>query len=194
MQLKSQKAKSALYGICIVALIAWAVFRFAAIGAENARDVFNAARYAADVGAPVYAVEMKYQSGVLHEPIAVQNNRALVSASRVDKLDVGQTVGDGKIVSVSRNVDLNTGMHIVRTRGASDGLQYAQFITDGYFVPLYAVRDGAVMLAVDGIATPRSVRILRQDAQTAMIDGVADGDIVILSDVSAGDRVQIKNN
>lgn len=191
LQLKSQKLKSVLYGACGVALCAWVVFRFAAIGAENARAVFNPARHAADVGAPVYAMQVTRSHGVLREPIEIKNNRALVSSVRVGKLQPGQRVGDGEIVSVAQNVDLNTGMHIVRTRGATDGLQYAEFESDGYFVPLYAISNNRVMLDVDGVATPRDVTVLRQDAHTAMLDGLRDGDTVILSHVNAGDKVQV---
>ena len=64
-QLKSQKVKNILYGACVFALCGWCVFRFAAIGAENARMVFNPTRYAADVGAPVYAMTMTRDTGVL---------------------------------------------------------------------------------------------------------------------------------
>ena len=191
LQLKSEKIKNILYGACAVALIGWVVFRFAAIGAENARAVFNPARAAADVGAPVYAMEMMRGVGVLREPIEIKDNRALVSSVRVGKLQPGQRVGDGEIVSVSNNVDLNTGMHIVRTRGATDGLQYAEFESDGYFVPLYAVSNGVVMLDVDGVATPRDVNIVRSDARTALVEGLNDGDVVILSHIGAGDKVQI---
>jgi len=190
-KLKSQQIKNALYGACAIALVGWVVFRFAAIGAENARAVFNPARVAADVGAPVYAMKMSRGTGVLREPIEIKNNRALVSSVRVGKLQSGQRVGAGEIVSVLHDVDLNTGMHIVRTRGATDGLQYAEFETDGYFVPLYAVNNGTVMLDVNGVATPRNVTILRSDAQNALVDGLNDGDVVILSHVDAGGKVQI---
>ena len=193
MQLKSEKIKTAVYGTCLVALIGWVIFRFAAIGAENARAVFNPARYAADVGAPVYAMTVTNETGTLREPIEIKNNRALVSSVRVGKLKPGQRVGDGEIVSVAQNVDLNTGMHIVRTRGAADGLQYAEFDADGYFIPLYAISDGTVMLDIDGTATPRAVNIVRTDAQTALVDGLNDGDVVILSHVDAGAKVQIVN-
>lgn len=191
-KIKSKKFRNIAFGICIFVIIAWVVFRFAAIGAENARAVFNASRNAADVGAPVYVIEMHQTNGVLREPIAIKNNRALVSSARVGKLRAGQPVGDGEITSVSRDIDLNTGMHIVRTRGASDGLQYAEFHADGYFVPLYAVHGSNVMVVENGVAVPRTVSVLRQDAQNAMVDGLNDGDIVILSHVSAGDKVQIK--
>ena len=190
--LKTEKFKRVLYWGLAIVIFGWCVFRFTAIGAENARMVFNPTRYAADVGAPVYAMTMMRDTGVLREPLAIKNNRALVSVSRVGKLASGQRVGDGEIVSVSRDVDLNTGMHIVRTRGVADGLQYAEYETDGYFVPLSAIVNGTVMTDVDGIATPRDVTVLRQDTTTALVDGLRDGDVVILSHVDAGTKVQIK--
>ena len=79
----------------------------------------------------------------------------------------------------------------MRTSGVDDGLQYAEFETVGFFVPLYAVNDGIVMIDDNGIATPRDVKIIRQDADKALVDGLQDGDVVILSKVSAGDKVQI---
>lgn len=191
-KIKTKKFKNIFYGVCVAVLVFWVVFRFAAIGAENARAVFNAARYSADAGAPVYTLTMTKQTGTLREPIAVKNNRALVSSYRVDKLKAGQRVGNGQIVSVSNNIDLNTGMHIVRTRGVSDGLQYAEFETTGYFVPLYALNDDVVMIDDNGVATPRSVKVIRQDAEQALVDGLSDGDIVILSKVDAGDKVQVR--
>ena len=191
-KITSKKFKNITFGICAALLIGWVVFRFTAIGAENARAVFNASRNAVDVGAPVYAITAQRTTGVLREPIEVKSNRALVSTARVDKLAPGQRVGDGEIVSVSRDVDLNTGMHIVRTRGADDGLQYAEFQTEGYFVPLYAISGDTVMLNVDGVATPRDVTIVRQDANNALVDGLRDGDVVILSKIDAGTKVQVK--
>ena len=191
-KIKTKEFKNVMYAVCIAALLGWIVFRFTAIGSENALAVFNQSRYAADVGAPVYAIEMKRESGILREPIEVKNNRALVSSARVGKLRSGQHVGDGKIVSVSKDIDLNTGMHVVQTKNVDDGLQYALYQTDGYFVPLYAINGDTVMISENGIATPRKISIVRQDAQNALIDGLKDGDVVVLSKVDAGAKVQIK--
>ena len=105
--MKTKKFKNVVYWTCAVLLIGWVVFRFAAIGAENSRAVFNTARYSADEGAPVFATSVHKESGVLKEPIAVKNNTALVSTYRIDKLKAGQRVGKGKIISVSKDVDLN---------------------------------------------------------------------------------------
>ncbi|MBO5947015.1 MAG: hypothetical protein J6Q44_02625 [Alphaproteobacteria bacterium] len=191
--LAAKKFKKIAY-IALVALLAgWVIFRFAAVASENSRFVFNASRVAADTGLPVMAIEMSNTTGTLYEPLAVKNNRAYVSGARAKKLRAGQKVGDGKIVSVSSNIDYDTGMYVVRTSGVADGLQMAEFNADGHFVPLYAVTDGTVYVAENGVAVARNIEIARQDSETAYIkSGLNNGDVVILSSVRAGDKVQIK--
>lgn len=191
--MKTKRFKHIVFCALVLLLIGWAVFRFAAVASENARYVFNAARVAADTGAPIEVIEMSRKSGVLYEPLSVQNNRAYVSGARAANLRAGQRVGNGKIVSVSSGLDLDTGMYVVRTSGVADGLQYAEYSANGYFVPLYAIADNSVLVVSDGVATPRAIKIARQDAENAYIaSGLNDGDIVILSTVNAGDKVQIK--
>lgn len=192
-KVSSPKGRRFLYVIGIAVLLGWVVFRFTAIGAEKSLYVFNAARVAADVGAPVEAISVSKREGILKEPIGIKNNRAYVSGARIANLHVGQKVGDGQIISVSKNIDLDSGMHVVKTRGVADGLQYAEFVETGYFVPLYAINNGVVFIAENGVATPRNVNIVRQDSDTALIsEGLQDGDLVILSKVNSGDKVQVK--
>lgn len=189
----TKKFKKVMYIATVAVLVGWVIFRFAAVASENARYVFNAARVSADVGAPIESVVMQRASGTLYEPLAVKNNRAYVSGARASKLRAGQRVGDGKIVSVSSNIDYDTGMYVVRTTGVADGLQFAEFTTTGHFVPLYAITDGLVFVAQDGVAVARSVKIARQDSENAYIaSGLQDGDIVILSTVHAGDKVKVQ--
>ena len=185
------RTRHIVYIVFMAIMLGWVIFRFAMIISENKMDVFNPSRGAAQNGIPVNTIVMQSQSGVLREPITVQNNHAYVSASRLDKLHRGSRVGNGEIVSISHDIDLNSGMHIVRTRGVSDGLQYAEYKTDGYFVPLYAIHNGTVMVAENNIATPRTVTVIHTDAENAMVDGLADGDIVILSKVDAGQSVKL---
>ena len=174
-------------------VVLWCVFRFTMIGIEHARVVFNASRDAAQNGVPVVAITLSRTSGDLREPIAVKDNRAYVSSGRVNKFGVGQHVGSGVIVSVSGGIDLDSGMHIIRTRGVADGLQYAEYRATGYFVPVYAINNGVVMVADGNIARTRNVRVGRQDAENALVEsGLRDGDIVILTRVSDGDKIQIK--
>ncbi len=189
----SSKFKKLVYIILVAMLIGWVVFRFAAIGSENARYVFNASRVAADTGAPIEYIEMRQSSHVLYEPISVKNNRAYVSGALAKKLRPGQVIGDGIISSVSSKIDLDTGMYVVRTRGVSDGLQYAQFHVYGMVIPLHAISNGTVLVADNGIATVRDVMIASQDSENAYItSGLNAGDIVILSRVNADTKVNIQ--
>ncbi len=192
-KVSSPKGKRYTYIFCGVILLCWVVFRFSAIGAEKSLNVFNAARVAADIGTPVDVIEVSKTEDIIKEPIGIKNNRAYVSSARVGKLRSGQKVGNGEIVSVSSSIDLDTGMHVVRTRGVSDGLQYAEFIGNGYFVPAYAVKGDSVLIAENGVAEFRKVTVIRQDSEKAFIsEGLKDGDKVILSKVNAGDKVQVK--
>ena len=191
--LATKRFKKVIYISLIAVLVGWVIFRFAAVASENARYVFNASRIAADAGAPVTAIEMARKSGVLYEPLAIQNNRAYVSADRAARLKAGQKIGNGKIVSVSSNLDYDTGMYVVRTTGVSDGLQFAEYTATGYFVPLHAISNGAVMVVQDGTAHVRQIQIARQDSENAYVSsGLSDGDVVILSSVKSGDKVQIR--
>ncbi len=189
----TKKFKKIAYVSLVVILVGWVAFRFATIASENARVVFNAARMATDVGTPVATQEMKRIKETLYEPLAIKNNRAYVSAERAKMLRPGQRVGDGKITAVSTTIDYDTGMYAIHTSGVADGLQMAEYTTRGYFVPLYAISNGTVYVIEDGIAVERSVKIGRQDSENAyIVSGLADGDVVILSSVRAGDKVQIK--
>ncbi|MBQ8686407.1 MAG: hypothetical protein IJ517_01450 [Alphaproteobacteria bacterium] len=191
--LATKRFKKFIYISLIAVLVGWVIFRFAAVASENARYVFNASRIAADAGAPVTAIEMSRKSGVLYEPLAIQNNRAYVSADRAARLKAGQKIGNGKIVSVSSNLDYDTGMYVVRTTGVSDGLQFAEYTATGYFVPLHAISNGAVMVVQDGTAHVRQIQIARQDSENAYVSsGLSDGDVVILSSVKSGEKVQIR--
>ena len=190
--LATKMFKKIMYISLIAILVGWVIFRFAAVASENARFVFNASRSAADVGLPIESVTVQVKSGTLYEPLSVKNNRAYVSAERASKLRVGQKIEQGKITYVSNSIDLNTGMYLVRTSGVSDGLHFAEFTTDGIFVPLYAVSNNTVFVVNDGAATIREIKIARQDSENAYIaSGLKSGDIVILSKVNAGDKVKL---
>lgn len=192
-QLKQPRARKIMSIGLIAVLVLWVVFRFTMIGIENARSVYNAARVAQTDGVPVVVQQIERTSGVLREPIAVKSNRAYVASGRAHKFGAGQHVAGGVIVSVSPDIDLDSGMHVVRTRGVADGLQYAEFRATGHFVPVYAVNNGVVMVADGDIARARDVVVARQDADNALVSsGLNDGDVVILTHVSDGEKIQIK--
>ena len=190
--IRSKKIKHMFFIALVVIMVGWVIFRFTAFASENARYVFNASRVAADVGLPVESVTVQKSSGTLYEPLSVKNNRAYVSAERASKLRTGQKIENGKITYVSKSIDLGTGMYLVRTSGVSDGLHYAEFTTDGIFVPLYAISDNSVFVVKDNIAVQRDIKIARQDSENAYVEsGLHTGDIVILSKVQSGIKVKL---
>lgn len=187
------RTKKRMYAALVVFVALWVVGRFVMIGAENKMFVFNPARSAASDGVVVQVMPAKRTTGVLREPLTVKNNRAMVSGTRIGALHAGQKIGDGTIVSVAREIDLDTGMHAVRTRGVADGLNFAEYVTTGYFIPSYAITNGVLYVAADGVATARNVQVARTDADMSVVTGgLQDGDVVILSRVSDGEKIQIK--
>lgn len=190
--IKRPRTKKRLYLACAILVLCWVVYRFIAFGIMNSMHVYNPARAAAESGTVVAVLDVKQHDGVLYEPLTIKNNRAYVSGARASLIRAGQPVGDGVIVSVASSVDLDTGMYAVRTRGASDGLQYAQFRAHGYFVPVYALHNDAVMVAVDGIAVRRPVTVARRDSENAYItSGLHDGDQIIVSQIADGAKIKV---
>ena len=192
-QLQTPRAKKLSYIALVIMLVVWVVYRFAVIGAMSRLEVYNPSRAAAADGIPVSVIEVTRSPGVVTEALTVQNNRAYVSGARAALLRAGMKVGNGEIVSVATNIDLDTGMHVVRTRGVSDGLNLAEFRTTGYFIPVSSLDNGAVYVMRDGVAVRTPVTVARQDMNTAYITaGLQDGDVVILSRVHDGNKVSIQ--
>ena len=106
----------------MILVVATFGYRFYSVARENNFDVFNIARVNAANGTPVVVLEMQKTDGILLEPITIKNNRAFVSGKRVNMFHAGQKIGNCKIVSVSKNIDLDTGMHVIKTSNCSDGL------------------------------------------------------------------------
>ena len=61
-------------------------------------------------------------------------------------------------------------------------------------MPSYAIKQDTVYIVKDGTAVARPVRVAGADAETSVItSGISDGDIIILSNVTDGIKVQINN-
>ena len=179
--IKDRKSKHIFYMVLVVILVAWVIFRFAVIASENNRSVFNASRNAMANGVPVETLVAINKSGVIYEPLAIKNNRAYVTAERA------------KITYVSKNIDLDTGMFVVKTKNVENGLQFAEFTADGFFVPLYAIKNNSVFVIENNVAVARDIEIANQDSENAyIVSGLNDGDIVILSNINAGTKVKAK--
>ncbi len=189
-----KKVKKIVYTAGSAVLALWFVYRFVMFGLEKNMNVFNPAR---EVNASGILVEVTtaYNNGaIIKVPIAIKNNRGYVSNSNHGQIKPGQKVGNGEIVSVSGAIDLDSGMHVVRTRGAADGLNMIEIKTNGYCVPTYAVRDDKVYVVESGVAVARQVVVSGFDSEvTCISDGITDGDKVILSRVSSGQKVKIQD-
>ncbi len=192
-KLKTRKSKNVIYTIVIVSVISLFAGRFYAVSQENNFEVFNIIRNNSQNGVPVYILNMEKTDGVLYEPLTINNNRAYVSGARLGYFKVGQKIGDCKVVSVSHNIDLDTGMHVIRTAGCKNGLQYAENKKNGFYVPVSALRGSSVYVVEDGVAQLREVTIENRDMEKALIkSGINSGDVVILSNVKNGDKVKIE--
>lgn len=190
---KPQQLKKWIYILSVCAIVFWVCFRVVALILQHNQDVFNISRDISINGTPVLTMTAQNSSGVLHEPITVEKNKAYVTGNRVGLFRAGQKVGNGKITSVSQNINLDTGMYVIKTSNVENGLQYVEYTRNGYFVPVYAVVDDNVFVYENGVATLRKVIVAHSDADVALItQGLHDGDIVILSKVSSGERVRIE--
>ena len=192
-KLKTRKSKTVIYAIVLTLVVCAFAYRFYAVAFENNFEVFNIVRNNTQNGVPVRVLNMQKTDGVLYEPLTIKNNRAFVAGSRLSVFKSGQKIGDCKIASVSHNIDLDTGMHVIKTVGCHDGSQYAENTKNGFFVPVSALRGNSVYIVENGTAQLREVVIENRDLENALIkSGINEGDIVILSSVQNGEKVKIE--
>lgn len=178
--------------IAMMAFLLLVVYRFVSFFIMQNRSVFNLTRDANANGAPVSVVEMKKTTGVIYEPLFIDNDRGYVSGMRVARFKVGQKITDGgEVVSVSSSLDLDSGMYVVRTRGTKNGAHTVEIKENGFYVPTYAIQNGAVFVVRDGVAHVVPIKVVRGDAENTMITGVTDGDVVITSHITDGAKVKI---
>ena len=191
-KLKTRKSKNIIYLILVVLAVGAFSYRFYTVFSEGNTEVFNIARNDLKNGTPVRVLTANQIDGILYEPITVKNNRAYVSGARVAMFKSGQSLGDCKIVSVSRNIDLDSGMYVIKTSQCSDGLKYAQNQQNGFYIPISAIHENAVYVADSGVARVRNVSIIGRDYQNVLVDsGVNNGDLIILSNVKDGQKIKI---
>lgn len=186
-----KKLKKNVYTAVFVVLVGWFIYRFVIVAIESRMVVFNPIRDANKNGTLVETIVADKKDGVIKFPIAIKNNRAYVSNRARIKLHTGQKIGDGgTIVYVSNSLDYDTGMYVVKTSGANDGVNNVEIPCNGYFIPVYAVRDGVVMVEKSGVAEPAMVNVVAQDSDFACISGgLDDGDVIILSKVSTNQKI-----
>jgi len=191
-KLKTRKSKTILYTIFIVFVVVCFGHRFYLVEQENNINVFNIERNNIEYGLPVETLIMEKKDGVLYEPLNIKNNRAYVSSARINLFKANQKIGDCKIVSVSKNIDLDSGMYVIKTASCKNGLQYVEIVAKGFYVPVSAIKGNNVYVVNGDVANSREIVIGGRDSQNALIkQGLSDGDIVILSDVKDNQKVKI---
>jgi hypothetical protein len=185
------KYKKLVYILCTVVLVGLIVFRIYMINSESSRQVFNPMRAQLENGATVAKLSVEKKTGILQEPLFIKNNTAFVSSTRINKFKVGQRVDHGKIVSVSNQIDLDSGLFRIKTSGVGDGAHFAELKYTGFFVPAFAIKENNLMVIENGIAQKRSVKITDQDSENAVVSyGLSDNDIIILSQIEDGEKVR----
>ena len=188
-----KKVKKIVYTAVFGVLILWFVYRFVMVAIESRMVVFNPVREMTQNGIVVDTITVHQKTGVIKTPLSVENNRAYVSEAHRRMLKVGQKIEDGTIVSVAGQLDLDTGMYIVKTKDVQNGVRYAESECSGYFVPTYAINDGVIMRAESNASVAVPVTIIASDADNSCVSGdVKDGDQIILSKVSVGQKIKVK--
>lgn len=191
-KLKTRKSKNIIYIISIVAIVGVFGYRFYSVAMENNFNVFNITRNNENTGTPVKILKMKKTNGVLYEPLTIKNNTAFVSGARVNIFKPGQFSSNCKIISVSKNIDLDTGMYIIKTSNCTDGLQHISNKQYGFYIPISAITGNTVFIADGNVARAINIEIENRDMQNALIkSGIKSGDIVILSDVQNNQKIKI---
>lgn len=191
-KLKTRKSKNIILLLCALGIVFCFSYRFYAVYKENSHDVFNIVRNNIENGTPVETLKIIEKDGILYEPLNVKNNRAYVSGARVNMFKSNQKIDNCKILSVSRNIDLYTGMHIIKTSNCKDGLHYVERSNRGFYVPVSAVHGDNVYVAVGDYAHVRPVVISARDSQNVLIkSGLHNGDIVILSNIDDNEKIKI---
>ncbi|MCL1973179.1 MAG: hypothetical protein FWG57_09410 [Endomicrobia bacterium] len=183
--------KRILYILLFAVIIAGlAANRVAHISEENAREVFNIARFVKIYGAPVETMTARTERDFLRAPVAVRRERIFVSGSRINEFRAGQRLSNGsRILSVPRRVDLDTGLFTITTN-SPPGNFFVEIEHTGMFVPLYAISDSSVMVAENGIAAAKRVRVVAEDIDRAVIRGLAEGDVIILTNVEPAAKIR----
>jgi len=168
-----EKHSKILVRLAVIGVIAffavWTAYRIERLGADQDLRINNIVRLHAETGVPRNTITVHRTTDFLLEPIHVTNGRALVSASRIRRFEVGQGVRghNARITSVSRRVDIDTGMFIVRFSANINGTVMVMRQYTGFFLPLEA-------------ELPEGVRVIARDARRQVVTGLREGQEIVV--------------
>ena len=153
-----------------VLVLALAVsYRIREIRREGLQTVNNIARIHAERGVPRDYITVNRTTDFLEEPLFIQNGRALVSTGRINRFAVGQEIkgANATITSISRNIDLDTGMFVVRVSRNITGNFIVLRRFTGFFLPHEA-------------DLPKGARVVARDMSRMVVTGLQNGDKVVV--------------
>lgn len=180
---------------CVIIFVSLlSLIRLVIFGIEKTRSVFNIYRNNIEFGVPVNIYEIKEQVNYLKEPLFIKNNKTFVSIKRIHKFKPRQKIGVGEIIFVSKNINLDTGMCSIKTKNVEDGINYVEIEKNGFFVPIYAIHKNKVFILKDNKAVETDVEVIDRDSSNALVKGLNNGDIIILSKVENNQKVKISEN
>lgn len=188
-----KKIKKIIYTAVLGVLAIWFIYRFIMVAIESRMVVFNPVRDAGQNGIVVDTIVAEQKTGIIKTPLSVENNRAYVSGAHRRGLNVGQKIGDGEITYVGGQLDLDTGMYIVKTKNVDDGVVFAETECSGFFIPTYAVRESQIMRAESGSVVAVPVSVNASDSEFSCVSGeIKDGDIIVLSKVEPNQKINVQ--
>ncbi|MBP5485115.1 MAG: hypothetical protein J6Y07_00185 [Alphaproteobacteria bacterium] len=188
-----KKTKKIVYTAVLGVLAVWFIYRFVMVAIESRMVVFNPGRDAGQNGIVVDIIIAEQKTGIIKTPLSVESNRAYVSGAHRRGLKVGQKIGNGKITYVGSQLDLDTGMYVIKTKDVDDGVAFAESECSGFFIPTYAVRESNVLRAESGVAVVVPVTVNTSDSDFSCVVGdIHDGDIIVLSKVGAGQKINVQ--
>ena len=163
--------KSRKFTIFLAILLTALAFghRVQSLRREGITAVNNIVRIQEKNGIPHDYITVERKTDVLTEPLYVKNGRAFVSKGRVRKFSVGQKIQgtSAKIVSVSKTLNLDTGMFVITVSPAISGNVMVEKEYTGFFVPLDA-------------EIPDNVKVIAKDSERMVVSGLTDGDKVVV--------------
>ncbi len=183
--------KKKLYAYIITIICVAFVYRFIKVGMEKFEVILSPQREFITNGKKVEVLEIKKENNFIKVPLSVKNNKAYIPQNKLKLFFKNQKIENGgEIVNVNSVLDLDTGMYILKTKDVADGFHYALINKDGIFIPTNAIDENKVYIKENGKAVAKDINIIMRDENIALINGIVEGDILIISKVQDGEKVK----
>ena len=185
------KNKKKLYTYIAIVIAVAFIYRFIKVGMEKFEVILSPQREFITNGKTVDVLEIKKENNFIKIPVTIKNNTAFIPQNKLELFFKNQKIENGgEIIVVNKKLDLDTGMYILKTKDVKDGLNYALIYKDGIFIPTNAIDENKVYVKENGIAVAKNITIIMRDENIALVDGINEGDILIVSKIQDGEKVK----